>query len=139
MTKAEPDDNFRLLFSRAKKFMEQAYSPYSRVKVGAAALMSDGRVYAGCNVENVSYGATICAERVAITRAASEGAGKIKAILVVTNQKQIWPPCGMCRQVIAEFAQKSTLVYCTDLKKNFIKKKFSDLFPGSFGPEFLLK
>lgn len=123
---------FNKLFLKAKNTLANAYSPYSNVKVACSVLMNDGKIYTGCNVENSSYGATICAERVAVTKAISHGAKKIKAVLVVTNQKQIWPPCGVCRQVISEFATPATVVFSADLNKNFNKNNFSELLPGSF-------
>lgn len=131
------DSQFLKLFIFAKKYLPHAYSPYSKVKVAAAILMDNGKIYGGCNIENASYGGTICAERVAITKAISEGAKKIKSVLVVTNQKTIWPPCGLCRQVIAEFAGPQTTIYCADLKKNFTQTQFRDLFPGAFDKSFL--
>lgn len=130
---------FNKLFRTAKKYLERAHSPYSKVKVASAVLMNNGKIYGGCNIENASYGGTICAERVAITKAISEGAKKIKAILVVTNQNEIWPPCGLCRQVISEFAHSTTQVYCCDLEKNVHQQKFSELFPGAFDGRFLKK
>ncbi len=131
------DEIFLKLFSVARRALENAYSPYSRVKVAAAVQMSDGKIFSGCNVENASYGATVCAERIAIFKAISEGRKKIKSILVVTNKKDIWPPCGMCRQVMAEFATKSTVVYTANLDKDYERTKFADIFPKAFGPNFL--
>lgn len=137
--KKQSDATFHLLFDAAKKYLPRAHSPYSQIKVACAVLTEDNKIFGGCNVENASYGATICAERVAIMKAVSEveGAIKIKAIFVITNQNKIWPPCGICRQVISEFSQKSTVVYCGDLKKNYIKIKFSELFPGAFTADHL--
>jgi cytidine deaminase len=131
------DETFVKLFKSAQKVIARAYSPYSKVKVASSVLMSDGKIYSGCNIENASYGGTICAERVAITKAISEGSKKIKSILVTTNQKEIWPPCGMCRQVIAEFASANTSVYCSTLDGNYTKSKFSEIFPSSFTGAFL--
>ena len=104
------------LYEAAKKARENSYSPYSGFKVGAALRTVDGRIFAGCNVENSSYGATICAERGAIqTAAAAVGSFKIKEILVVTDASPAWPPCGLCRQVITEFSENATL-HVTNLK-----------------------
>jgi cytidine deaminase len=128
---------FERLFKVARSYLERAHSPYSLVQVASAVLMDNGEIYGGCNIENASYGGTICAERVAITKAISEGAKKISTILVVTNQKEIWPPCGLCRQVIAEFSTPHTVVCCTDLNKKSIVTPFQELFPGAFDGSFL--
>lgn len=127
------------LLNHAKSYLQRSHSPYSHVKVACAVLTNSDKIYGGANIENASYGATICAERVAITKAISEGETKIKAILVVTNQNKIWPPCGICRQVISEFATGSMVVYCSDLKDNYIKIKFSKLLPSAFSPDYLKK
>ena len=92
------------LIQVAKKVGCHAYAPYSGFKVGAAVLSSDGKVHSGCNVENVSYGATCCAERVALYRAISEGAKKFLAIAVVGSDRKRPIPCGICRQVLWELA-----------------------------------
>ena len=91
------------LVEAARKARANAYSPYSRVKIGAAVLSSDGRIYAGANVENSSYGLSCCAERAAIFRAVSEGARKLVAIAVVGGSDEFTRPCGACRQVMVEF------------------------------------
>ena len=89
----------------AKKYLENAYSPYSKIKVGSAVLSSKGNIYGGCNIENASYGLTICAERVAIQKMVSEGENKFKAILIISNLDDFLYPCGACRQVMTEFAE----------------------------------
>ena len=100
--------------------------------------MSDGQIFAGCNVENASYGGTVCAERVAIFKAISEGATrKIKEVMVISDADKPWPPCGFCRQVIAEFAEKSTLVHTANLKKKMKSFRFSEIFPEGFTPAHL--
>ena len=91
------------LVDAAKNARARAYSPYSAVKIGAAALASDGSVYTGCNIENASYGLSCCAERTAIFKAVSEGAKKIVAIAVVGESGEFTKPCGACRQVMVEF------------------------------------
>lgn len=133
------DSLFKKLFSKARPYLKRAHSPYSGIQVASSVMMTDGRIFSGCNIENASYGGTICAERVAITKAISEGGKKIRAIFVITNQNEIWPPCGLCRQVIAEFATPQTIVYCANLKKKFTKSLFSDLFPGAFDKRYLQK
>ncbi|MEK6580085.1 MAG: cytidine deaminase, partial [Bdellovibrionota bacterium] len=101
----------RELLDTAKAVRKNAYSPYSKVKVGAALRTRDGKIFSGCNVENSSYGATVCAERVAIQKAVSELGGKIEIqeLVVVTDATPPWTPCGICRQVIAEFGSNSTI------------------------------
>lgn len=116
---------------------KNAYSPYSKAQVGAAILTTDGAIYSGCNVENVSYGGTVCAERVAIFKAVSEKKIiRIKKIYIYT--KEGWPPCGMCRQVISEFAAPDLEVIIGDEAGKETKMKFTDLMPLSFTPDHLL-
>lgn len=128
------------LFRAAHQAQENAHAPYSHRYIGAAVLMSDGNIYAGCNIENASYGGTVCAERVAIFKAISEG-GKmpLKEVLVLSNEKEPWPPCGFCRQVIAEFAKPNTLIHTTNPHGKFKTYKFSELFPEAFSPNHLKK
>jgi cytidine deaminase len=124
--------NLRKLAIEASK---NAYSPYSKAMVGSALITSDGSIYSGCNVENASYGGTICAERVAILKAVSDKKMKLKKIYVYT--KEGWPPCGMCRQVMSEFADKDLEIIIGNEAGNETKIKFSDLMPLSFTPEHL--
>lgn len=121
----------------AKNSSAQAYSPYSNAKVGAAIEMSDGSHYGGCNIENSSYGGTVCAERVAVWKAVSEGHKKISRVYVYT--KEGWPPCGLCRQVLSEFSDSETEVIIGDELGNERIVKLSNLLPEAFGPQFLLK
>lgn len=95
----------------AKKSQKNSYSPYSRYPVGASVLCESGRIYGGCNVENVSFGLSMCAERTAIFKAISSGEKKIKAVCIVARSAT---PCGACRQVILEFADKDCDVICVD-------------------------
>lgn len=115
---------------------KNAYSPYSKACVGSALLTSDGSVYTGCNVENASYGGTICAERVAILKAVSDKKIKLKKIYVYT--KEGWPPCGMCRQVMSEFADVDLEVIIGNETGEETIIKFSELMPLSFTPDHLI-
>ncbi len=94
------------LMEIAEKACENAYAPYSKFKVGAALLSSDGRVFTGCNVENSSYGAGICAERTAAVKAVSEGAVRFSAIAIANAGGGLTFPCGICRQFLSEFAEE---------------------------------
>ena len=93
----------RRLLAAARKARGAAYAPYSRFRVGAALLAADGRVFAGCNVENASSASSLCAEQVALVRAVAEGARRFDAVLILTGAKTPTAPCGRCRQVMAEF------------------------------------
>jgi cytidine deaminase len=95
----------------------KSYSPYSKFPVGAAVLAEGGKVFTGCNVENASYGLTICAERVAIMKAVSEGCRKFKALAVVGGQDKPAAPCGACLQVLAEFCAPDFPIFLTPLNK----------------------
>lgn len=110
----------------------RAHSPYSNAKVGSAIETTDGKIYQGCNIENASFGGTVCAERVAMWKAVSEGHKKIKRIYVYT--KDGWPPCGMCLQVMTEFADGNLEVTMGDEKGKEIVKKLSELLPNAFTP-----
>lgn len=105
------DGEWPPLIAAAKRASEHAYCPYSRFAVGAAVRAADGRVFAGCNVENASFGLTICAERNAIFQAIAAGARDIVAVAVYTPTPNVTTPCGACRQVMAEFAH-GALVLC---------------------------
>jgi cytidine deaminase len=127
------------LFQRAKQAREKAYSPYSGYQVGAAIKTTDGDIYTGCNIENSSFGATVCAERVAIQKAISEkGRIEIKEVMVVTQASPPWPPCGICRQVIAEFGAEIT-IHTANLAGEIETVPFKTIFPQSFNPTHLKK
>jgi len=127
------------LFEAAVSARSKSYSPYSGYKVGSALRTNDNRMFSGTNIENASYGATICAERVAITQAIAQGATKITEIMVLTSEETPWPPCGMCRQVIAEFATPETKVHLANLSGVKTTVLFSELFPLAFEPKHLKK
>jgi cytidine deaminase len=122
----------------AVKAMKSSHSPYSQKKIGSCVVTDTGEYFLGANIENASYGATVCAERVAIWKALTESPeSKIKTIYVCSDETDPWPPCGMCRQVIAEFATKNCEIFCINPKGKQIKLMFRDLFPSGFGPNHL--
>ncbi|MBN1487235.1 MAG: cytidine deaminase [Anaerolineae bacterium] len=122
--------NHELLISRAIEARERAYAAYSKYKVGAAVLTEDGRIFTGCNVENAVYPLTLCAERVAIFKAVSEGATQITAMAVATANGGT--PCGSCRQVMREFGDPSMPVYIADVRGNYRETTLGGLLPDSF-------
>ena len=123
------------LFDLACEAMHNAYAPYSGFQVGACLLASDGRTFQGCNIENASYGATICAERSAVSRAVTEGARRFTAIAVVGSGAPSWP-CGICRQVLYEFSDDMRVI-CGQYGHGFEAVPLSELLPHAFGPESL--
>lgn len=122
---------FRKLITAAKRAQRRAYAPYSKFRVGAALLTTTGEVFTGCNVENASYGLTICAERVAVTQAVRDGHRKFKAIAVVAPNAAL-SPCGACRQVLAEFGDM--VVICADSRNPRRVRLYllSELLPQTF-------
>jgi cytidine deaminase len=122
------------LINRSIEARQQAYVPYSRFPVGAALLTATGKIYTGCNVENASYGLTVCAERVAIWKAVSEGETEFEALAVATNIAG--SPCGACRQVMAEFAPDMP-VLIADLSGQATETSVADLLPLAFTPQHL--
>ena len=123
------------LVQMATEAMEKAYAPYSGYKVGACLLSEDGRTFTGCNVENASFGATICAERTAVTKAVSEGARRFTAIAVVGSGSPAWP-CGVCRQVLNEFSDHMRVI-AGQAGKGYESALLAELLPHSFGPDDL--
>lgn len=115
------------LRSLAQAGANNAYSPYSKIKVGASLLTEDGNYFSGSNVENISFGATICAERVAITKAVSEGHRKFKILYLYTSHQ--WTPCGMCLQVMSEFLDASTIVVLGSLNQEDQFTTLGELLP----------
>jgi cytidine deaminase len=117
---------------RARAACEQAYAPYSRFKVGAAVETGDGRYFTGCNIENASYGLTLCAERVAVFSAIAAGARSIVAVAIYTPTTEPAPPCGACRQVLQEFGDEVTITSITasGMRKSW---KLDALLPEPFG------
>lgn len=119
----------------AKEAANYSHSPYSRAQVGCALETQDGSLYQGCNIENASFGGTVCAERVAIWKAVSEGKNQIKRLYVYT--KDGWPPCGMCLQVMTEFATPDLEITLGNDKGEEQKKTLKDFLPQAFTPDKL--
>ena len=128
---------YKKLISEAEKARKMAYTPYSKFKVGAAVLSVDGKIFNGCNIENASFGLSVCAERVAIFKAISEGSTKFEAIAVIGDTDKPCSPCGACRQVISEFGEDIPLIM-TNLKGDIKIKKIGELLPEAFGKRDLL-
>ena len=132
------------LLTQAKLARESSYAPYSQCRVGAALLTHSGKIYHGCNIENAAFGPTVCAERVAVFKAVSEGArmGDFAAIAVVGGKEAktsgLFPPCGVCRQVLREFCDPAELVILLENDDGSPRQMtLADLLPHSFGPDFL--
>lgn len=120
------------LIGTALEMAKKAYAPYSHFHVGAAVLAASGKVYGGANIENASYGATICAERAAIFQAVNAGERRLVAIAVTAT------PCGMCRQVMREFADPATFrIYVARSPSDYRAYTLDELLPESFGPDHL--
>ncbi|KAI7904374.1 cytidine deaminase [Cokeromyces recurvatus] len=125
-------DEKEKLFQLALIARETSYSPYSKFRVGAALLSEDGTFFKGCNVENASFGAAICAERTAYVKAVSEGHQKFKALAVSTDQVEFVSPCGICRQFIAEFSSPNMPVFFLNNKGEHKEYTFGQLLPFAF-------
>ena len=127
--------NYMKLINMAYDATKFSYAPYSKFKVGAVVVTEDEKLYTGCNVENSSYGATVCAERTAALKAISEGYTKFKAIVIVSESKKFTYPCGICRQFLSEFMSDDAevILHCYDNDENQMKiYKFSELLPEAF-------
>jgi cytidine deaminase len=132
------NNNLKELVEAAKAVREKAYAPYSNFKVGAALRSKSGKIFAGCNVESASYGLTVCAERVAIWKAVSEGEAEseFEAIAVVADTHELTPPCGVCRQIIWEFCGDVPVIFA-NLEGKTETVKMSELLPRAFDTKFL--
>lgn len=122
-----------LLVAKAREAMERAYAPYSKFRVGAALWGEDGTIHTGCNVENASYGLTVCAERAAVVAAVGRGVRRFLGVAVVTDGLEPVPPCGACRQVLAEFSPGMAVVSET----GGVRREWTldQLLPDPFEPE----
>ena len=120
------------LFAAAKKMLEHSYAPYSNFKVGAAIECADGTIFSGCNIENASFSATICAERVAITKAISEGYKDFIRIVITSESEQFCPPCGSCLQVISEFVDDDFEIIMLNSAGEYKTTTLGELLPYRF-------
>lgn len=123
------------LVTAASEARERAYVPYSNFAVGAAVLSKDGKLFTGCNIENASYGMTNCAERTAIFKAISEGETEFTTLLVIADTVRPVPPCGACRQVLAEFCPRDMPVILTNLQGDQQQTTVEKLLPFAFTAE----
>jgi cytidine deaminase len=124
------------LLAAALAAREHAFAPYSKFKVGAAVEDEDGRIHTGCNVENATYGLTVCAERVAIFKAISEGVRRFRRVAVAADTEQLTPPCGACRQILWEFCGDVEIVLGNPGGK-VETFRLKELFPRAFDASFL--
>ena len=128
--------NWETLYQHAIHAMQYSYSPYSKYKVGAALLTTRGNIYQGCNIENVGFSASVCAERTAVFKAISSGEKEFVAIAIATVNGGA--PCGICRQVLREFAPDITIIF-GDTQGDYQVCTLKEMLPYSFGPENLPK
>jgi len=125
-------DKTKELLAAARLAQAKAYAPYSNFHVGAAVLGADGTIYSGCNVENASFGLTCCAERNAVFAMVAAGGKEIREVLVIGESDEFLPPCGACRQVIAEFAPPSAVVHMCDREGACRDTTVAELVPFIF-------
>jgi cytidine deaminase len=130
------EDTIQSLIERATEARLQSVAPFSNFLVGAAVRAENGKVYTGCNVESASYGLTVCAERVAIWKALSEGERRFTELAVVADTESLTPPCGTCRQIIWEFAKHATIVLA-NLRGQRETVSIKELLPRAFDARFL--
>jgi cytidine deaminase len=133
-----PSSTLRRLEKAARTAAKAAYAPYSKFRVGAAVLGESGRIFAGCNVENASYGLCNCAERTAVFTAVAAGERRVRAVAVYTATAQATAPCGACRQVISEFGPEALIVSVCDSAER-LETTVPALLPAAFGPRDLAK
>jgi len=130
------NEELKELVESARQVREKAYAPFSNFRVGAAVLTKDGKIYTGCNIESASYGLTVCAERVAIWKAVSEGESEFTNVAVVADTEELTPPCGVCRQIIWEFCGDVPVTFA-NLKGNVETVQMKELLPRAFDTKFL--
>ena len=122
----------RELVTLAIEAKKRAYAPYSNFRVGAALLTEGGKIYTGVNIENASFGATNCAERTAVFKAVSEGETKINTVAIASDSEDYIFPCGICRQVLAEFGDKEMRIICSRPDGEFIVRRLEEILPSAF-------
>jgi cytidine deaminase len=130
------DGGLEVLIAAARTAREHAHAPYSNFRVGAAVRATSGRIFTGCNVENATYGLTLCAERVAIFKAISEGERGFDAVAVVADTESLTPPCGSCRQILWEFCGDAEVIL-SNLQNRIERYRMSELLPKPFDGSFL--
>lgn len=130
-----PDAGWQELVALARATRERAHAPFSGFQVGAALCAGDGRSFGGCNIENASYGLTVCAERVALWKALSEGASGFSRLVVIADSEQLTPPCGACRQLIWEFCGEMPILLA-NLKGEWELAQSQELLPRAFDAGF---
>ncbi|HZY10594.1 MAG TPA: cytidine deaminase [Bacteroidota bacterium] len=130
--------SYKKLIKAATDAKRYSYSPYSKFRVGAALLTNSGRIYTGCNIENSSFGLTICAERTALFKAISEGRKNFKALAISTDSKDYISPCGACRQVMMDLVGNIDVVLTKGNREHKILKLY-DLLPHAFTPKNLTR
>jgi cytidine deaminase len=130
------EEDSQSLIAAAQRARLQSVAPFSNFLVGAAVRTENGKVYTGCNIESASYGLTVCAERVAIWKALSEGERHFTELAVVADTESLTPPCGTCRQIIWEFAKTASIIFA-NLKGESETFQIRDLLPRAFDARFL--
>lgn len=134
LTYEELDKSDQELISMAIKAKDFSYSPYSKFRVGSSILTKNGQVFSGCNIENISFSPTVCAERTAIFKAISEGKTEFSKIVVAVDDDNFCTPCGVCRQVMSEFCEPTLTIFLVNGKNEIASTSLENLFPGSFNP-----
>ncbi|MEW6990938.1 cytidine deaminase [Colwelliaceae bacterium 6441] len=125
------------MIEQAKKSYQNAYAPYSKFHVGASILTSHNDIVSGCNVENASYGLTICAERNCIAQAINQGEQRFEMLVIYTQEEKLTPPCGACRQVILEFFKPDAMVMAVNHHNDSKVWSVADLLPDAFTTQHL--
>lgn len=131
-------ETIELLLDKAQEARDHSYAPYSKYNVGAALLTADGQVYQGCNIENAGFTPTVCAERTAFFKAVYDGHRAFTAIAVIATGEEMGFPCGVCRQVMAEFCDRDFVIITANRDRSKVDvSSFEQLLPHSFGPKDL--